>query len=467
MNIYKPCDIRGDAASELSPSLYYRWGFCLGRKIGPGTGFVVGGDVRLTTPKFLESLSRGLVDTGALVLNLGIVPTPLVYFAKRYWKAGGCAVVTASHGPPNMNGLKWMLGKLPPREDDVRTLQREAEKFNHETTESIRGLEENVDLSAEYMHWLKESWVADRHIGNLYVVLDPGNGCWSGRAAPYLREVFPHVRFSAIHDQADGTFSERNPDSARPEHLHRLAENVLNENADLGIAFDGDGDRVAFVDPEGTPLTAEEATWVLLHSLAHHLGEQRFVYDIKFSDRIPQAAGELGAVPIAERSGHAFIRTRMIKENALFGAEISGHYFYRDLEGGDDGLFTACRMLAHLGEGGKSLAELRKGCPPVFMTPDLRVAPPEGDRDRVIRHVKEAFGERPQSLVDGVRIGFPDGWALVRSSVTEETLTFRFEGADEAGLERIVSEFSKALPEIEDELRTQFTQSKGTERNYE
>jgi phosphomannomutase/phosphoglucomutase len=456
VSVYKPCDIRGDAATQLTPALYRGWGRSLGHTLPPGTPFLVGGDVRQSTPGFVEALIEGLCEAGMAVADLGIVPTPMVYFAKRTEHAPACAIVTASHGPPPLNGLKWMIGDLPPGEQDVQALKRAVETHVRGGDRLAAGTRRTLDVSSEYRQWLAATWQDKAHLAHGHVILDPGNGCWSGRALEYLTGVFPAARLSAIHDEPDGRFPHRDPDVTGPQYLARLSQAVRHAQADLGIAFDGDGDRVAFVDDEGTPLTAEEATWVLLNSFGPALQDQTFVHDIKFSDRVAEAAKKLGACPTAERSGHAFIRTRMIRSRALFGAEISGHYFYRELAGGDDGLFTACRVILYLAMRGETLAGLRKACPAVFMTPDLRLAVPVERQQAVIKEVAAAFQEYPQSFTDGVRIDFPHGWALVRSSVTETALTFRFEGDSQESLRSMVKAFCQRMPSLGRELYPQY-----------
>jgi phosphomannomutase / phosphoglucomutase len=288
-------------------------------------------------------------------------------------------------------------------------------------------------------------------------------GCWAGKARRYLHAIFPQCIFSTIHDTVDDRFDGRTPDCSRPNELNDLCEAVYRERAHLGIAFDGDGDRVALVDSEGVALRAEEATWVLLQCLAAELPGQPFVYDLKFSERIPEAAAKLGAEPLVERSGHAFLRARMCDTAALFGAEVSGHYFHKALGGGDDGLYTACLVIAHLVRSGKTLADLRRESPPVCITPDFRVAMPPSDQQAVFEQIRAAWAGFPQKTIDGVRIDMPGGWALVRSSVTEPALTFRFEGLDWHALDDLVQRFCNAMPEHGDELWTQFRAAIGGE----
>jgi len=443
VSVYKPCDIRGPI-SELSPDLYGRWGRILGAGLPAGSEFVAGGDVRETTGTYLAALVEGLAQAGMRVVNLGVRPTPVVYFEKRRREAAGCAIVTASHSPPDMNGLKWMAGDRPPTERDVATLEEAAARGAVEVRQ--RGDILPGDATA-YEQWITERWRGSDVSPDFYVILDPGNGCWSTTCLRLVRRAFPETMLSIIHDIPSGEFPERNPDCARPEYLAELAEAVVEHGADLGVAFDGDGDRVAFVDCDGHVLSAEEATWVLMRTLDTGFQGRPFVYDIKFSDQMGAGAAQLGGVPMAERSGHAFIRTRMLDEGAAFGAEISGHYFYEELQGGDDGLFTACRMIAHVGTSGTTLADMRRSCPPIYMTPDLRVNVP-ADHPAFLEHVQKTFGDLPQTHVDGVRVEFPHGWALIRSSVTEHKLTVRFEGDSQDDLEGIVRDVCEGLPEI-------------------
>ena len=456
MSIYKPCDIRGHAGTELTPELYRSWGRTLGLQLEPMSKFVVGGDVRQSTGGFLAALVEGLSQTGVDVVNLGILPTPMIYYAKRQLPAAGSAIVTASHNPPEFNGLKWMLGNRPPTQEEVLFLKGGVETTATEPSGRRPSTPRPLDIGPDYVAWLQQYW-ADSRQTRFPLALDPMCGCWAGRAKRYLHAVFPGVRCSAVRDEPDPVFGGQNPDCSRAELLEQLSRMIRRRKADLGIAFDGDGDRVALGDGQGLPLTAEETTCILLESFGSELEGKPFVYDQKFSDRVPEAARKLGARPLVERSGHAFIRTRMLDSGALFGAEISGHYFFGELAGGDDGLFAACRMISHLNKCETTLAQLRRRCPPVFMTPDLRVPVDVKGQQEVIERVRAAWSDHPQQAIDGVRVDFPDGWALVRSSVTEPALTFRFESDGWPALGKLVRRFCKELDELGDDLLEQFT----------
>jgi phosphomannomutase/phosphoglucomutase len=461
VSIYKPCDIRGDAATELTPALYHCWGRLLGGRVGPGAKFVVGGDLRSSTPELLAALIAGLCEAGLDVVNLGLLPTPMIYYARHRLQAAACAIVTASHNPAQCNGLKWMIGDRPPTEEDVSVLRREAENPHFPPSGRSPGTPRSLDISFDYVAWLQETWV-DALSVERHVVLDPMHGCWARRARRYLQAVFPQCLFSVLHDEPDPAFGGRSPDCSQPQLLEDLCDAVYRQRAHLGLAFDGDGDRIALVDDKAVVLTAEEATWCLLQSLGTQLHNQRFVYDLKSSDRVPEAARQLGAEPLVERSGHSFIRTRMVETGALFGAEISGHYFFRALQGGDDGLYTACRLIAYLGQSGHALSQLCRECPGVFITPDLRVAVALEHQQDVIDLARAAWSEHPQTTIDGVRIDFPEGWALMRGSVTDPALTFRFEAADLGWLSELVRRFCDKLEALGDELWARYEAAMGS-----
>lgn len=459
MSIYKPCDIRGHAMTELTPELYRDWGLTLGHQLLPGAKFVVGGDVRMSTPIFLEAMVEGLCRAGIDVVDVGTLPTPVIYYAKRRLMADACAIVTASHNPPDDNGLKWMLGDRPPSEAQVARLRQTLGDAPPADSRVYRP-SRRIDITFDYVAWLQEVW-AERRPVRLHVVLDPMHGCWAGRARRYLHAIFPQLVLTPIHDTPDAVFDGRCPDSSRHELLEKLSETVDHQRADLGIAFDGDGDRISIVDNDGVILSGEESAAVLLGSFGEELAGEAFVYDLKFSERMAEFAKSLQALPLVERSGHSFVRTRMLESRALFGAEVSGHYFYRELDGGDDAFYTACRLIDHLAQTGRPLSELRRVFPDVYLTPDLRVWVDPEDQPAVLEQVRSAWPDHPQTAVDGVRVQFPDGWALVRSSVTEPAMTFRFEASSLQGLYELVWRFCDALPDRGDSLWARYEEVMG------
>ncbi len=448
MSVYKPCDIRGPL-TELSSEMYYTWGRLIGNTLATGAHCVTGGDIRPSSREFLAALEKGLKDAGIHVLSLGIVPTPIVYFMKRTYTADAAAIVTASHSPPNTNGLKWLIGCIPPQEEDVRQL----EEMSKRELPNLRagGTIETLDPMPHYLNWLKGCFFDDTQDVIRRIVIDFGNGCWALGGSRYVKMTFPQTDLVSIHDIPDGTFPSRVPDCSKPEHLHLLSKAVTETNADIGFAFDGDGDRVGFVDEEAVPLSPEESTFALLQSFSQSLKNTKFVYDIKFSDTIAEAASNLGASPIPERSGHTFIRARMIKEDATFGAEISGHYFYKALGYGDDGMYSACRLVHYLKQKKLRLSDLRKRAPKPHITQDIRLEV-RPDVQTFMKEIKGKFSDMPLGSVDGLRVNFPNGWALARPSVTESKITFRFEGKTQQDLEDTIRAFASRVPAVQDQL---------------
>lgn len=455
-----PCDIRGHAEDDLTDDLYRSWGRSLGEQVEEGAKFVVGGDVRGSTPAFKAALIEGLCLAGADVVDLGVLPTPMVYYAEHRLDAAGCAVVTASHNPAEINGLKWSIGGRPPSEEDVRRLADQCASPGTDRPACVSGSPREVDISFDYVGRLQQEWLSDDQ-PQLRVVVDPMHGCWSRRARRYLQAIFPHAPISAIRDTPEGDFGGLRPDCSRPEELEQLSRAVDHERADLGIAFDGDGDRVAFVDDAAAILTAEEATSILLDSFGSELSGEPFVQDLRFSRHVAQKADKLGAETLVERCGHTFIRRRMLDSKALFGAETSGHYFFREIGGNDDGLVAACRLIGYLARSGKRLSRLRHACPDAYITPDLRVPVEREEQASVIEHVQAHWLDNPQILIDGVKVDFPDGWALVRSSVTEPALTFRFEAQDWRGLDKLVWRFCDSLNHVGDTLWARYEDAMG------
>ena len=441
MSIFKACDIRGVYGRDLTEETIHRIGRAMGTLLGPKT-VVVGGDVRLSTPSLKAALVSGLVQSGARVIDIGIVPTPAFYFAKDHLNADAGAMVTASHNPPEHNGLKLALGSLPITEDELRTVRDLCEKGEF-TTETGDVREENVIPSyISFIHGIAPR-PADAHSST--IILDCGNGCYSEIAPGVFRDF--GYRVEELYCTPDGGFPNRHPNSAIAEHLHELRRRVLAEGADLGIAFDGDGDRVSFVDDKGRFLSADKAIIILSRHILADNPNQKVIYDLKCSSVVAEAVSKAGGAAIPERSGHAFIKARMISEDAAFGGEVSGHYFYRELHGGDDGLYTALVMADILRGSGMKLSEIADAVPEYVTTPDIRI-PFDGDREQIIERIASRFAPEEVSRLDGVKINFGDGWGLARVSVTEPAITLRFEAVSENRLREIVDQFLDPVPEI-------------------
>ena len=312
-----------------------------------------------------------------------------------------------------------------------------------------------------YVANLQETWI-DAMGAQLHIVIDPMHGSWSGKARRYLHAIFPQCLITAINDTPDPAFDGQAPDCSDWQHLHELCDAVYRERAHLGVAFGGDGDQVALVDNQGMALTDEETTWMLMESLGKAMHNEQFVYDLRFSDRVSERAKQLGAQPLGERSGQGFVHRRMTATGALFGAELGGHYYFREMKGCDDGLYAACRMIAFLAQNEKSLAQWRWECPPMYITPELQIGMPLQSQARIMEKIRQEWSSFPQQVVDGIRIETPGGWFLVRGSAAESALTFRFESLDWPALDHLVQRVCDTIDELGKELWQQYSTAMGT-----
>ena len=463
-DLFKACDVRGVVKHDLSPSVYRRLGIGLGEELlalarneSIPARVVVGGDLRKSTPSYKEALIDGLRRAGQdiEVLDAGLVPTPAVYFAQRRGEFPAAAIVTASHNPKEYNGLKWKIGPTAPVPEDVERLKQRCGELDEvdEPHTGPRGKLTPLDVLDDYRNWLTETLektVPPAADGNkMKIVVDPGHGSFAGLAAQILKssdvlDVIP------IYDEPDGTFPDRTPNVSGPNDLEDLADEVIQSEADLGVAFDGDGDRVAFVDEKGQPLDSDEAALLFIRDFSADVAGKKIVFDLKMSQLLSEEVSTLDGAPLLERSGHAFIRNRVREEDAIFAAEVSGHYFWPELAGGDDGLYTAIKLIGLLAriatdDGTFSLSRLREELPARHITADIRLeCPPEGI-EASLQAIREGFSDCEILELDGIRVRFEDGWGLARPSITESKITFRFEGDSPDAVSRIRTAFAECL----------------------
>lgn len=448
MSIFKACDIRGAYPSELNEDLYARLGRAIGtllRKSAEAPNVLVAGDVRLSTPPLREALTQGLVATGCHVTDLGMAATPVAYFAARRFRPHALAIVTASHNPPGDNGLKLSFGTSPITEKEMRRLEQCLTSGQFATG---HGRIRHLSVEDDYTTWLAASARPGR---GLRVVLDCGNGTYSCLAPRVLRSLGYDV--VELFCTPDGRFPNRSPNPAAPGSLVALCATVPAAKAALGVALDGDGDRVAIVDDTGRALTGDQAIILLAQHLlrsppagASTARGEKVVLDIKCSKAVLDAVAGCGAEPLLERSGHTFIEARMIAEGALLGGELSGHFFYRELEGSDDGLYSILRIAELANTAPRPISALVDAMPRYATTPDIRVpySAPDGP-SRIEQIARAATGQVLR--LDGVRVAYPDGWGLARCSVTEPLLTFRFEAYQ--GHPRVIAErFLAPTPDL-------------------
>jgi len=426
MGIYKDCDIRGIFGSELTGGISRKIGLAAGTMIA-GRSVLVSGDIRNSTRELKEALIKGLEETGAKVLDIGMNPTPVFYYAKKILGVYAGVQVTASHNPPKYNGFKFMFGEMPVQSSDIQKIEELAEKgpyiYGKGSIKKIEGIWDkygrDVSLLTGYMRGK--------------VVVDAGNGTVS--------ELMPRLfarkgmQVVPLFCEYDGRFPNRDPNPAVYSHLTALQKKVRESGADFGCAFDGDGDRVVFVDDKGRIAMSEQSFVILIREYLKD-GPGKVVYDLKSSSIVRNEVLKLGGVPLMERSGHPFIKRTLLGKGAVLGGEISGHFFFGEL-GYDDGMYAALKMAEILARAGKKFSAVLDDIPNTVITPDIRISVPYDRQEGILDNLR-ALGDRyALSEMDGVRLEFPFGWLLVRKSVTEQAMTARIEAEDAQGLQKI------------------------------
>ncbi len=434
MSIFKPCDIRGIYNRELTEQDAYDLGRAAG-KMTRGQRALVAGDVRISTPALKRALGEGLVSAGCQVTDAGILTTPAFYFAVHRTVSAIGIMVTASHNPPEYNGFKLLFEGDPVNQKELYYLQQTMSQKNF-----IKGLGK-YRRDDTWLHQYRDDILRRFLPGNLKIVLDCGNGACS-LIAP---EIFHSLGYQVIelYCSPDGSFPNRSPNPAIAENLDALSRRVTEEGAAVGIAYDGDGDRVAFVDETGQTIENDR----LLALFARHLLARKkgvIVYDSKCSLVAAEEVARLGGTPRMARSGHAFVGHEFLENNALLAGELSGHFFWRDLRF-DDGIFSSLVLMDLLREDRTSLSRMNKTLPKYLITPDIRL-PFTGSPQELITDVAQKLSHFPLSRIDGVRVELKDCWGMVRPSITEPILTLRFEGKTRERLSFITDLILSVLP---------------------
>lgn len=440
MGIFKACDIRGKYGEDLTDEIAADIGRAVGT-LADRSPVVVGGDARRSTPALKQALLAGIVSTGKDAIDLDVVPTPAFYHAVGTIAPGAGVMVTASHNPAAYNGFKVVFGDEPPSPEKLQAIEGLLESRDFVTGQ---GSARDEAILQQYAEWLLNSGLP---LDGLHVAVDAGGGC-AGLIMPEILERLG-ARVDRLHCDLDPDLSKRNPNPAATGALADLEEWVRESEAELGLGFDGDGDRAILVDDTGRTVSGDLAGTVLLKLVVPREAGAGVVYDLKCSSVFSEVATELGFVPHMERSGYAFMRRRMLEERAIFGCEISGHLFFGELGGRDDAMYAALGLAAILaGPSVPCLSEVLADLPQRVTTPDLRI-PWSADRAATsIAALAEAHRERDVSQLDGVRVAFGNGWALARPSVTEALLTLRFEADSESHLEDVVRQFLAPVPDL-------------------
>jgi len=445
-SIFREYDIRGIVGRDLNKQVFELLGKAYGTYIkGFGSKkVIVGFDNRKSSQEFSDAFIEGLTSTGCTVLNIGLVVTPMMYFARKKWEINGGAIITASHNPSEYNGLKLTQGTGCIFGSEIQKIR--------ELTESKNFLKGNgsvieKDIVKEYTLMLKEKIKLKK---SLKVVIDCGNGTASFFAEKIFKEL--GVKVSTIFCESDPSFPNHFPDPTVPENLRELIKKVKEEKADLGVSFDGDADRIGVVDELGNILYGDQLMMLFSSEILEKNKGAKIIVEVKCSQALIDDIKNKGGKVIMSATGHSIIEDKMHFEKALFAGEMSGHiYFGDEYYSFDDALYACARLLRLLTNSDKKLSELFIGRPSYFNTPEIRIDCPEEKKEEIVQKTKEFFlSKYPNSItIDGIRIAFDDGWALIRKSNTGPKLILRFESNTKEGLERIKEEVLQKLREFD------------------
>ena len=443
-NVFREYDIRGVADVDLDSDFVRDLGRALGtfhRRRGHQR-IAIGRDCRVSSDRLYDALTEGLLETGLRLVDIGVVPTPLMYFAVHHLDLDGGVEITGSHNPPPDNGFKMMTGKGSLFGGDIATLKAAMEGRSFDLAGG--GGVDEVDVLPAYLGFLQGNIrLAHR---DLRFAIDAGNGAAGPTAVAAFRAL--GLKPVELLCDMDGTFPVHHPDPTEPESLELLRERIATDGLDLGIAFDGDGDRIGIVDSRGEILWGDKLLTLLARRLLRDRPGAAVLGEVKCSQTLYDDIAAHGGRPILWKTGHSLIKTKMKEEHALLAGEMSGHVFFADrFFGYDDAIYTAARILELLTEARQPIHELLADLPETQVTPEIRVECPDDRKFDVVDAVRTKFQQTHEVVtVDGARIQFGDGaWGLVRASNTQPALVLRFEARDAETLQKIRSEVEAAV----------------------
>jgi phosphomannomutase / phosphoglucomutase len=451
--IFRACDVRGVVGQTLTKAVAY----LIGRSFGTlaqqkkQTRVVVGRDGRLSGAFLVEALSQGLMDSGCDVIDLGQVPTPVVYFATHELNTGTGIMVTGSHNPSDYNGFKMMLAGETLAEEQIQAL------WDLTQSQSFfvgRGEVQCCAMIDRYIKRIRNDIKLSRPLN---IVVDCGNGV----AGVLVEKLFSTLgcNVTPLFCEVDGNFPHHHPDPGQPSNLQDLIRVVKQERADLGIAFDGDGDRLGIVTNEGEIIWPDRVMMLFAEDLLSRVPGSRIIFDVKCSKHLAEQIRHLGGEPIMYKTGHALIKRKMKEVDAQLSGEMSGHFFFKERwYGFDDACYAAARLLEILSRQPEPASSIFKKLPDSVNTPEINVSIEEDKKFSFIEALKgsPAFQNANIITVDGIRVEFGDGWGLVRASNTTPCLVLRFEAHDHIALSRIQTHFKEIILQIAPELKLGF-----------
>ena len=453
--IFRAYDIRGVVGTSLDANIAELIGHAVGSLMHEQglKDIVIGRDGRLSGPALVEGLISGLMRAGCDVIDIGMVPTPVAYFGAYHLRTGCCISVTGSHNPPDYNGFKVVVGGETLSGDAITDLySRIAEDRLHTAVEP--GTVTTQDIGIDYVQRIASYVQLGRP---LRVVVDARNGV-AGELGPRVLEAIG-AEVEELYCDIDGTFPNHHPDPSEPHNLADLIEMVKRCDADLGIAFDGDGDRLGVVTRDGENIFADRLLMLFAADVLERNPGAMIVYDVKCTGRLPGYVLRHGGSPLMWKTGHSLIKAKMRETGAELAGEMSGHFFFAERwYGFDDGIYAAARLLEILAAAPEEPDEVLRALPKGVSTPEIKVDAPGGDPHTFVERFCDGaqFEGGRSSTIDGLRVDWPDGWGLVRASNTTPVLVLRFDADTQEALSRIQSAFRARLLQIQPDLKLPF-----------
>ncbi|GAB2915456.1 phosphomannomutase/phosphoglucomutase [Paralcaligenes sp. KSB-10] len=442
--VFKAYDIRGTVPEQLNAEFAHRLGLALAQRARAEriSTLVVGYDGRLSSPGLAQALQEGLMAGGINTLDLSMVPTPLVYFAAHTQETGSGVAITGSHNPPNYNGFKMMMGGKTLHGSDVQALKTAMASLSA-PIDIPHGTRQTLDLVDAYVQRVTSDVKIARP---MKIAIDCGNGV-GGAVAPQLFKAMG-CEVDELFCEVDGHFPNHHPDPADPHNLQDLIRHVQNSDCELGLAFDGDADRLGVVTKSGEIIWPDRQLILYAQDILRRVPGSTIIFDVKCSRHVADSIKQSGGQPLMWQTGHSMIKAKLAETGAPLAGEMSGHIFFKERWFGfDDGLYTGARLLEILSRGSNPSAVL-EALPQGISTPELKLEMREGEPHALIKRL-QSEGKFPlaQSInpIDGVRAEYADGFGLARASNTTPVVVLRFEGDTREALLRIQAEFRSAL----------------------
>ena len=452
-DIFRAYDIRGIVETALTPDAVTQIGqaFASEARAQGQTKVVIGRDGRLSSPDLANALSNGLRAGGCDVVDVGMVPTPVLYYATHKLETGTGIMITGSHNPPEYNGLKMLIAGHTIYGDGVKSLYQRIVDGNIENGE---GSYEQQDVIPEYIETITSDIQLTRPLN---IAVDCGNGVAGVLAVDLFKKLGCEV--TELFCDVDGTFPNHHPDPSKPENLEDIKKVIAEKQLDLGLAFDGDGDRVGIIDDKQNIIWADRQMMLYAGDVLERKPGAQIIFDIKSSTNLANYIKEHGGEPLMWKTGHSFIKAKMKETGAELAGEMSGHIFFKERWFGfDDGLYSAARMLEILSKRNQASSEIFDELPDSINTPELQIMFDEGEHYKFMEKFKQEanFENADIITIDGMRVNYAEGWGLIRPSNTTPCLVLRFEANNQEVLEEIQDKFRQQLHNMDSSLELPF-----------